>query len=157
MITIEPARPEHRQSILRIAARSDNFLKEDVDCIAQLWETAQLRGADAGLTFLVACEGGETQGFICFGPHVGVNGPYDVFWVAVDPDARHHHTGQHLLDACEMAVRTQGGSLVYIETGGSSAYAATRRFYIACGYTAEAQVHDFYAPGDDLVIFIKRL
>ena len=37
------------------------------------------------------------------------------------------------------------------------AYCQARRLYERSGYHLEAVVHDFYAPGDDLVIYAKDL
>ena len=36
-------------------------------------------------------------------------------------------------------------------------YLPTRGFYLRCGYRQEALLKDFYAPGDDKVIYIKLL
>jgi hypothetical protein len=44
-----------------------------------------------------------------------------------------------------------------IETSDTPAYASARRFYETCGYRCEAIVHDFYAPGNNLLIFAKNL
>jgi hypothetical protein len=44
-----------------------------------------------------------------------------------------------------------------VETAGRPDYAATRGFYEARGYRATATIPDFYAPGDDQVVFVKPL
>lgn len=36
-------------------------------------------------------------------------------------------------------------------------YAPTRKFYTSLGYAEEARLADFYAPGDDKVIYGMRL
>ena len=50
-----------------------------------------------------------------------------------------------------------GGRRVYVETSGRAQYEPTRRFYEACGYAREAVLTDFYAPGDDKVIYGQSL
>ncbi len=50
-----------------------------------------------------------------------------------------------------MRIRPEGGS------GDELDYAPTRAFYRARGYQTAAVVRDFYALGDDQVIFSKRL
>jgi hypothetical protein len=45
--------------------------------------------------------------------------------------------------------------LIIIETAGRPDYAPTRAFYQARGYSPVATVPDFYAPGDDQVVFVK--
>jgi hypothetical protein len=44
-----------------------------------------------------------------------------------------------------------------VETSGRDEYLPTRGFYAARQYAASARVRDFYAPGDDRIIFTKRL
>lgn len=57
----------------------------------------------------------------------------------------------------EAEVQARGGRLLLIETSDTPAYASARRLYENSGYRCEAIVHDFYAPGDSLVIFSKEL
>ena len=76
--------------------------------------------------------------------------------MAVDP--AHHGTGvgTALLDAMEQ--RLAGAArLVVVETAGRADYAPTRAFYEARGYRAVSRIPDFYAPGDDQVVYVKAL
>jgi hypothetical protein len=47
--------------------------------------------------------------------------------------------------------------MVIAETSGTAEYESTREFYVRTGYKAEAIIKDFYKPGDDLYIFVKRI
>jgi ribosomal protein S18 acetylase RimI-like enzyme len=47
--------------------------------------------------------------------------------------------------------------LIIIETAGRPDYAPTRAFYQARGYEPVSRIPDFYAPGDDQVVFVKRV
>jgi hypothetical protein len=44
---------------------------------------------------------------------------------------------------------------VIVETSSRPDYSATRAFYERRGYTRAAVVPGYYAPGDDLVIYLK--
>jgi hypothetical protein len=44
-----------------------------------------------------------------------------------------------------------------VETSGRADYDGTRRFYERHGYRATARIPDFYAPGDDQVVYVKPL
>jgi hypothetical protein len=57
----------------------------------------------------------------------------------------------------EAEVSARGGRLLLIETSDLPVYAAARRLYQTGGYRYEAIVHDFYGPGDSLLIFAKSL
>jgi len=96
-------------------------------------------------------------GYACFGPHPLTQATYDLYWIAVDPAAQGRGVGRALLARVEAEVEACGGRLLLIETSDVPAYAAARRLYEAAGYSREAVVHDFYAPGDSLLIFSKHL
>jgi ribosomal protein S18 acetylase RimI-like enzyme len=84
-------------------------------------------------------------------------GTFDLYWIAVDPACRGRGIGRDLLVQVEAEVRARDGRLLVVETSSTSPYAAARGFYVACGYYHEATVRDFYAPGDDLIVFRKEL
>jgi len=75
----------------------------------------------------------------------------------VDGNQRGRGIGKILLGEVEERVRTHSGRLLIAETEGKSAFNPTRRFYLSAGYALEARIRDFYKPGEDLVIFTKRL
>ena len=157
MSIIEIAQPHDEKQIIDLIAHTENFNSADVECVKGLWKISQTLGADtAGFQFVVYRDNGHILGMICYGPHVGTIGPYDVYWVAVDREARHHHIGKQLLDYVEQDVIKRGGNLIAIETSFQEMYEPTRKFYAACGYSEEACIHDFYSQGDGRVIFVKR-
>jgi ribosomal protein S18 acetylase RimI-like enzyme len=80
-----------------------------------------------------------------------------LYWIAVDAAAQGRGVGHALLARVEAEVEARGGRLLLIETSDIPAYAAARRLYESSGYSREAVVHDFYAPGDSLLIFSKHL
>ncbi len=96
-------------------------------------------------------------GYVCFGPHSLTEGIYDIYWIAVAPEAQHRGIGRALLQEAEEEIAARGGRKVLIETSSSPLYASACALYAHCGYQVEAVVHDFYQDGDDLLIFSKRL
>ena len=96
-------------------------------------------------------------GYACFGPNTLTAGTYDLYWIAVHPEARRHGIGHGLIARVEDEVRARGGRLILIDTSSTTSYAPARHLYRSCGYRREALVHDFYAPGDHLIIFSKSL
>jgi ribosomal protein S18 acetylase RimI-like enzyme len=75
----------------------------------------------------------------------------------VDPAAQRRGIGHALLARVEAEVQARGGRLLLVETSSTPAYTSARQLYETSGYRCEAIIHDFYAPGDDLVIFSKNL
>jgi D-alanine-D-alanine ligase len=99
---------------------------------------------------------GRLAGWICWGPTPCTLGTYDLYWMAVDPAL--HGSGIGTTLVTEMEQRLVGAArLVVVETAGRPDYAPTRAFYESRGYRRTAVVPDFYAPGDDQVIYTKRL
>lgn len=99
---------------------------------------------------------GELVGWICWGRTPCTEGTWDLYWLAVDPRAYRGGIGTALVEEMERRVK-RGARLIAIDTSGRPDYAPTRDFYTARGYVAVARVPDFYAPGDDQVIFTKKL
>jgi GNAT superfamily N-acetyltransferase len=129
-----------------------------VSCVEELWNAYRDKGEEAsGYTFLVYRDADRVLGYACFGPHPLTHGTFDLYWIAVDPKARGHGIGRALLNRVDAEIQAQGGRLLLIETSSTPAYAPTRCFYEACGYSCVATIQDFYAPGDGLVIFAKCL
>lgn len=56
-----------------------------------------------------------------------------------------------------MTSSARGGRLLLIETSSLPHYEPTRRFYLKHGYERSCAIADYYADGDDLVVFRKRL
>jgi D-alanine-D-alanine ligase len=99
---------------------------------------------------------GRLAGWICWGATPCTLGTYDLYWMAVDPGL--HGSGIGTVLITEMEQRLVGAArLVVVETAGRPDYAPTRAFYEARGYRRAAVIPDFYAPGDDQVVYVKTL
>jgi ribosomal protein S18 acetylase RimI-like enzyme len=110
-----------------------------------------------GYHFIVYRENDQVLGYAIFGYHDLTDGVYDLYWIAVDPNARRKGVGRALITACEEAVRAIDGRILIAETSGTAEYESTREFYVRTGYVNEASIKDFYKSGDDLKIFVKRV
>jgi ribosomal protein S18 acetylase RimI-like enzyme len=105
---------------------------------------------------LGAVADGVLAGWICWGPTPCTLGTYDLYWMAVDPARHGSGIGTALVG--EMERRLTGvARLVVVETAGRPDYHPTRAFYEGRGYRRTAVIPDFYAPGDDQVVYTKRL
>jgi ribosomal protein S18 acetylase RimI-like enzyme len=157
MIEILPARPEDEPGILEVTSRIDIFNSNEKACVKELWDDYLERGEASDYRFLVGRDAERVQGFVCYGPHALTSSAFDLYWIAVDPQIHGRGVGRALIARVERDVQAAGGTLLLVETSGTSEYERTRRFYEACGYQCQAVIHDFYTTGDDLVIFAKYL
>jgi ribosomal protein S18 acetylase RimI-like enzyme len=107
--------------------------------------------------FLFADGASGLDGYVCFGPILGTERRYELYWIAVSPRASRRGLGRRLLGACEDAVRAAGGTHVFAETSTLESYAPAHALYLAAGYALQANVPDYHADGDGMLIFSKRL
>ena len=99
---------------------------------------------------------GRLAGWICWGPTPCTLGTYDLYWMAVDPALHGAGIGTTLVRAMED--RLAGvARLIVVETAGRRDYGPTRTFYERRGYHVAARIPDFYAPGDDQVVYTKSV
>ncbi|HEU4640969.1 MAG TPA: GNAT family N-acetyltransferase [Gemmatimonadaceae bacterium] len=98
----------------------------------------------------------DLVGYACYGPTPATDRTFDLYWIAVDPDAHGTGIGTLLLSEVERRLQGQHARMLVVETSSRSDYAQTRGFYGRRGYTERARVRDFYAPGDDRIILTKR-
>jgi len=85
-----------------ITARAGVFNQEEVDCVAELWgDYLTLGPKECGYNFIVDRDGDQVLGFACYGPRELTNGVFDLYWIAVDPNARRGGVGRGLITASE--------------------------------------------------------
>lgn len=148
-------RPTDRDAVREIVTATGKFRPNEVAVAVELVDERLTRGEGSGYLFRFLEENGQTLGYACFGRITVTLQCFDLYWIAVRPTAQGRRIGRRLMAAVEDAVREQGGRRIYIETSSRPDYADTRAFYERCGYVAEATLKDFYAPGDDKVIFVR--
>ena len=149
--------PADEAHVREIVTATGLFRPNEVDVAAELVRTRLRDGAASGYEFVFAERDGEVLGYACFGLNTVTLGTFDLYWIAVRPDLQGQGVGKELLRAVESQVSAAGGKQIYIETSHRPDYAATRGFYERCGYALEGVLRDYYAPGDDRAIFVRRL
>lgn len=92
-----------------------------------------------------------------FAPERMTDGTWNLYFLAVRPDRQRQGRGAALVRHVEQMLAARGARLLLVETSGLAGFERTRAFYRACGYDEEARIRDFYAAGEDKVIFRKAL
>jgi ribosomal protein S18 acetylase RimI-like enzyme len=96
-------------------------------------------------------------GYTCFGFIEGTEASYDLYWIAVDQGFKRNGFGSMLLQETENQIKDKGGKKIYIETSSTPLYKPTRLFYEKSEYKKEAEIKDFYRPGDNKLIYSKTM
>ncbi len=150
-------RPEDRDTVRRLVGSTGVFSPVEIDVAVELVDDGLNRGRQSDYHFVFAEHGGQTVGYTCYGPIALTAASFDLYWIAVDKTLHGRSIGRLLLERTEELIGQAGGRQVYIETSNRHQYAPTRGFYLRCGYDQEALLKDFYAAGDDKVIYVKTL
>lgn len=148
---------EDRPVIQSMLERSGFFREDEVLIALEVLDDALGRDPAAGYASYVVEEENAVLGWISFGPTPCTIGTFDIYWMVVEPSRKAAGLGSALLDYAEGQMRANYGRLSIIETSGNAQYHATRQFYLKRGYREAALLPDFYAPGDDKVIYIKAI
>jgi ribosomal protein S18 acetylase RimI-like enzyme len=148
--------PADRDRIEAITRSVRLFREDEVPIALEVFDEA-VSGRPTNTYNLLGAElDGRLVGWICWGPTPCTLGTYDLYWMAVDPEAQGTGIGTALL--LELERRLAGlARLIVIETAGRADYEGTRAFYQGRGYSPISVIPDFYAPGDDQVVFVKKV
>jgi ribosomal protein S18 acetylase RimI-like enzyme len=156
VLRYEP-RPDDGPAVRRLIEATGMFTPAEVAVAVELVDERLARGAESGYQFVFADAHEQAVGYTCFGHIAVTQASYDLYWIAVDPAWQRRRLGSRLLTETERLIAEHGGQRVYIETSGRPQYRSTRGFYLRHGYVQEAELADFYAPGDARVIYVKDL
>ena len=147
---------EDKPAIMQILSATPEFKPSEVVVAEEVLDSC-LNDPSAGYFTLVAEIDTAVAGYICFGVTPLTEGTWDIYWIAVAREMQGKGIGAALLTVAEDKIKQVEGRLIFAETSSIPEYDKTRRFYLARGYEVAAQIADFYVPGDDKVIFQKRL
>jgi ribosomal protein S18 acetylase RimI-like enzyme len=153
----DAVRSSDPENVVRLTESSGIFYPEETAVARELVEERLSRGPSSGYDFLFAETNIGVVGYTCFGPIPFTQGRFDLYWIAVQKDLHGTGIGRHLLQLTELRIQEMSGRRIYVETSSRKPYAPTHRFYHSSGYHQEAVLKDFYAPGDDKIIYMKAL
>ena len=102
-------------------------------------------------------EESQPLGVAYYAPAPATDRTWYLTMIGVRRDRQGQGRGTASLQHVENALQASGQRVLLVETSGLPAFERARAFYAKCGYQEEARVRDFWAPGDDMVLFRKVL
>ncbi len=150
--TVNSSDPE---SIYRLTESCGLFYPEELAVARELAEESLSRGSASGYYFLFAETEGSLIGYSCFGPVPMTSRRFDLYWIAVRKELQGRGIGKCLMKLTQSRIQDMDGKRVYVETSSRKLYEPTHMFYEANGFHKEAVLKDFYAQGDDKIIYMK--
>ena len=149
-----------RGGVFRILEGAGNFTPEEVATALELIDEWLELGEHSGyLTYVMesAERDSEVLGYVCFGPTPLTESTYDLYWIAVDKSKHRGGVGKRLLRFAEEEIARRGGKMLLVETSSQETYDGTIAFYEKSGYELVGKIKEYYKPGDDKLIFAKKL
>lgn len=99
----------------------------------------------------------EPVGVAYCAPEPVTNGTWNLLMLWTRQDQHRKGYGSALVGQVEATLKERGVRLLIVETSGLDDFAPARSFYERCGFQQEARVRNFYAQGDDKLIYVKPL
>jgi ribosomal protein S18 acetylase RimI-like enzyme len=155
MTQIRRIEPEDREAIRALIAGTRAFKPFEVDVAMELVDIALTqKEQDDYHPYVLLENDGSVVAYACFGKNPMTTGTFDLYWIATRTDRMGKGYGRTMVAFVEEEVRKRGGYLLVIETSSQESYGTQRLFYEKIGGTLAAQLPDYYAKGDDKLIYL---
>lgn len=146
-----------KPAIIQILRNTPEFKPDEIIVAEEVLDEYLRNGTRSGYNVIVAEVGSSIVGYICFGHTPLTVATWDVYWLAISPDFQRKGIGRTLLNSAEEEIKKAKGKMIIVETSSRPEYDKAKRLYASHGYQLICQIPNFYALGDDKLVFIKRL
>ena len=153
---IRDAIPSDQPALMELEIATGLFQPDELEAVSAMMSEYFSGNAGEGHQWVVDDDGG-IQGAAYYAPETLARGAWNLYFIGVHPSEQGKGRGGRLVRKVEATLSARGERLLLIETSGLGSFELTRTFYRKNGYTEEARIRDFYAAGDDKVIFTKHL
>lgn len=156
-LQVLPSTYADRSRIRDILLGSGIFNQLDAETVDEMFLEAYQRPSDDNYQFLSCWNGSQLAGFACYGRESLTQGTWDLFWICVSSAARRMGVGSALLREVMRCAAQEQVRLMVIYTSSTDKYAPARALYESHGFERAALISDYYAAGDDLLIYTQRI
>jgi ribosomal protein S18 acetylase RimI-like enzyme len=154
---IRPTKPEDTPALLKLTEGTGVFKPHEIVALDEVLSDYHAGNRDEGHVAVTDERAGRVVGYAYYAPASMTDRTWYLYWIAVVRDTHAKGVGGQLLRHAEDDIRARGGRVLFIETSSLPHYELTRKFYLKHGYEVNGQLRDYYADGDDMVVFRKRL
>jgi ribosomal protein S18 acetylase RimI-like enzyme len=154
---IRPIQPSDTPALLAMARATEAFKPIEIQALHEVLDDYHAQNAAAGHRAVALEADGKVVGFAYFAAAAMTDRTWSLWWIVVNRDVQARGIGGKLLQYVEATVRSVEGRQLIIETSSQPKYELTRQFYLKYGYTQIAAVANYYADGDDMLFFAKRM
>ena len=154
---IRPTTPADTPALLALTEGTGVFKPHEIEALDEVLSDYHAANHAYGHVAVTDERHGEVVGYAYYAPAAMTDRTWYLYWIAVTKETQARGVGTGLLRHAEGDVRRRGGRVLFIETSSLPHYEPTRRFYLKHGYEVTGVLRDYYADGDDMVVFRKRL
>lgn len=116
-----------------------------------------LSGDASDELFLTCSAEGRIVGFCYAKAEALAGGTWNMLALALLPSLQRKAYGSGLVCHLEERLRARDRRVLIVDTSAADAYSRTRAFYLKNAYVEEARIRDFWAKGEDKIVFWKAL
>ncbi len=149
--------PADTPVLLSLAQGTGVFKPFEIDALKEVLDDYHAHNHAHGHRSVTCEDGGQVIAFAYYAPAAMTDRTWYLYWIAVSQRIQAKGVGGKLLRHAEEDIRALGGRVLFLETSSLPHYELTRKFYLKHHYDREATLRDYYADGDDMVVFRKRL
>ncbi len=153
---IHPTVPADTPTLMAIAQGAGVFKPLEIEALKEVLDDYHREMHAQGHQCVSYEKDGQVIGFAYYAPTAMTDRTWHLYWIAVSKHSHARGVGSELLRYVEEDIRRAGGRQLLIETSSLPHYELTRRFYLKHGYEKACVQPDYYADGDDMVVFRKR-
>jgi ribosomal protein S18 acetylase RimI-like enzyme len=150
---IRPTEKTDTQAILQMIGESGQFDEGGLAYVQAKLETHL--SSDSDEIWLTA-DDGDVVGVAYCAPELA-DGAWNLLMLWTRADRHGKGFGTALVQKIEQELQQRHARLLIVETSGLPAFAPARSFYAKCGFLHEASIKNFFAAGDDKLVFTKPL
>jgi ribosomal protein S18 acetylase RimI-like enzyme len=153
---IRPTVPADTPTLLTIAQGTGVFKPHEIVALDEVISDYHAANHVEGHHSVTYEKDGQIIGFAYYAPASMTDRTWYLYWIAVSKQIQARGVGSGLMRHVEDDIRKQGGRVLFIETSSLPHYELTRKFYLKQHYEQAAVLRDYYADGDDMVVFRKH-
>lgn len=143
-------------ALLALADEAGLFPPDELAQVAGML-AAHFGDADTQDIWLADDDNDALVGVAYIAPERMTDRAWNLLLIAVHPERQNQGRGTTLLRHIEKTLSERGERLLLVETSGLPEFEQARAFYRKNDYVEEARIRDFYAAGDDKIVFSKPL
>lgn len=149
--------PEDISALIDLAQATNVFKPHEIVALREVFDDYYAKERENGHRCITYSQEDRPLGFAYYAPASMTDRGWYLYWIAVEKGRQVQGIGSALLARVEEDIHQHGGRLLLIETSSLPHYEPTRRFYLKHDYHQASVLADFYADGDDLIVYCKRI